>query len=95
MCALILIFFYLSTPLGRPEYVKIQFSKIPEEFITEYNLTRLVHKGWIYFEICHGCYGLPQSGMLTNKQLILILEKEGYYEARTTPGLWRHKCRPK
>ena len=27
--------FYLSTPLGRPEYVKIQLSKIPEEFIKE------------------------------------------------------------
>ena len=40
-------FFYLSTPLERPEYVKIQLSKIPEEFITEYNLTSLVHKGWI------------------------------------------------
>ena len=25
--------FYLGTPLGRPEYVKIQLSKIPEEFI--------------------------------------------------------------
>ena len=23
-------FFYLSTPLGRPEYVKIQLSKIPQ-----------------------------------------------------------------
>ena len=22
------------------------------------------------------------------------LEKEGYYESRTTPGLWRHKWRP-
>ena len=27
--------FYLSTPLGRPEYVKIQLSKIPEELIKE------------------------------------------------------------
>ena len=27
-------FFYLSTPLGRPEYVKIHLSKISEEFIT-------------------------------------------------------------
>ena len=42
-------FFYLSTPLGRPEYVKIQLSKIPQEFIAEYNLTSLMHKGWIYF----------------------------------------------
>ena len=22
------------------------------------------------------------------------LEKEGYYESHTTPGLWRHKWRP-
>ena len=32
--------------------------------------------------------------MLANKQLILRLEKEGYYEARTIPGLWRNKWRP-
>ena len=86
--------FYLRTPLGIPEYVKIQLSKIPQEFISEYNLTSLVHKRWIYFEIRHGCYGLPQSGMLENKQHRLRLEKEGYYEARTTLGLWIQKWRP-
>ena len=32
--------------------------------------------------------------MLANRQLRVRLEKEGYYEARTTPGLWRHKWRP-
>ena len=95
MCVLTLKFFDLSTPLGRPEYVKIQLSKFPEEFIKEYNLTTLVHKGWVYFEIRRGCYGLPQSGIMANKQLRLRLEKEGYYEARTTPGLWRQKWRPK
>ena len=46
--------FYLSTPLGRPEYVRIQLSKIPQEFIKEYNLTIFSHKGWVYFEICRG-----------------------------------------
>ena len=65
---------YLSTPLGIPEYAKIQLSKIPQEFTSEYNLDSLVHKVWIYFEILCGCYGLPQSAMLTNKQLILRLE---------------------
>ena len=53
-----------------------------------------MQKGWVYFEIRLRCYGLPQSGMLANKQLRLRLEKEVYYEARTTPGLWRHKWRP-
>ena len=74
--------------------MKIQLSKIPQEFITEYNLTSLMHEGWIYFKIRRGCYGLPQYGMLANKQLRLRLEKEGYYETITTPGLWRHKWIP-
>ena len=32
--------------------------------------------------------------MMENKQLRSRLEKEGYYESRTTLGLWRHKWRP-
>ena len=59
--------FYLSTHLGRPEDVNIQLSKIPEEFIKEYNLTTMEHQGWLYFEIRLGCYGLTQSGMLANR----------------------------
>ena len=51
--------FYLSIPLGRPEYVKIQLSKIPEEFITEYNLTSLVHKGWIFSKSVVGAMAYP------------------------------------
>ena len=66
-------FFKLSTPLDRPEYVKIQLSKIPQEFISEYNLNSLVHKGWIYFEIRRGCYSLPQYGILENKQIRMRL----------------------
>ena len=53
-----------------------------------------MHKCWVYFEILRGCYGLSQSEILSSKQLILRLKKEGYYEARITPGLWRHKWIP-
>ena len=53
-----------------------------------------MHKGWIYFGFRRDCYGLRQYVILANKQLRLRLEKEGYYEARTTLGLWRHKWRP-
>ena len=73
VCVFDIYFFNLSTPLGRPEYVKIQLSKIPQEFISEYNLNSLVQKGWTYFEIRCGCYGLPQSGILENKQLRMKL----------------------
>ena len=31
---------------------------------------------------------------MENKQLRMTLEKEGYYETRTTPGLWCHKWIP-
>jgi hypothetical protein len=51
------------------------------------------HNGWIYFEILRGCYGLPQAGILANDLLCGCLEKEGYYEAATTPGLWKHTWR--
>ena len=69
-------------------------SKIPQEFIDEYDLAIFSHKGWVYFEIRRGCYRLTQSVILENKQLRTRLEKEGYCEACTTPGLWRHKWRP-
>ena len=67
--------FYLSTPLGRPDYLKIQLSKISQEFIKEYNLNSSAHKVWVYFEIRCGCYGLPQYGILANKKLILSFGK--------------------
>ena len=77
-----------------PEYVHIKLSDIPQELIEEYNLTQLVQNRWICFEILRGCYGLPQSGRLANDLLRTCIEKAGYYEAATTPGLWRHKWLP-
>ena len=47
----------------------------------------------MYFDVIRGCYGLPQSGRLANDLLRTRLEKVGYYEAVTTPGLWSHKWR--
>ena len=43
--------FYLGTPLDRPEFVKIQLSVIPDEFVDEYNLITLAYNGWVYFKI--------------------------------------------
>ena len=60
---------YLNITLGRPEHVKIQLSKISQEFIEEYNLTIFAHKGLVYFEILFGCYGLPHPVILENKKL--------------------------
>ena len=54
----------------------------------------MVQNGWIYFEIVRGCYGLHYSGMLANNLLRTRLNKSGYFEATTTPGLWKHQWRP-
>ena len=80
--------------MERSEYVRIKLSDIPPEFNEEYNLTQSVRNGWIYFEILCGCYGLPQSGRLANELLCTRLEKAGYYEAATTPGICIHKWSP-
>ena len=39
-------------------------------------------------------YGLPQAGVLANKQLKKFLAPDGYYEVTHTPGLWRHETIP-
>lgn len=46
--------FYLDTPMERPEYVRIKFKDIPQEFVDEYKLENYIHNGWIYFEIGKG-----------------------------------------
>ena len=79
--------------MDQNEYVHIKLLDILQEFIEEYNLTKLVQNGWIYFEIICGCYGLPQSGRLVNDLLHTQLKKSGNYEAATTTGLWRYKWR--
>ena len=80
--------------MERYKYVRIKFSDIPQELIEEYDPSEASQNGWIYFEILRGCYDLPQSGRLETYLLRTRLEKAGYYEAVTTPGLWCHKWRP-
>ena len=75
------------------KYVRIKLLDIPQEFIEKYDLTKASQNGWIYFDILRSCYGLPKSGRLANYLLCTRLEKVGYYESATTPGLWSYKWR--
>ena len=85
--------FYINTPLDHYEYMRMHISEIPQEIIDEYNLLEKVNDGWIYFRIKKAIYGLKQAGLLSNKMLAKILNKEGYYQAKHTPGLWVHEKR--
>ena len=80
--------------MDRSEYAKINISNILPGFIEEYNLQTFAYNVWVYFEIIRGCYGLPQSGKLANNLLCTGFNKSGYFEAATTPGIWRHTWHP-
>ena len=91
--------FYLMTPLDRYEYMRMKIDLFPPELIELYNLAPKVKYdakgvGYVYMEIRRGMYGLPQSGILSNKLLKERLPQYGYYELPHTPGLFKHETRP-
>ena len=58
--------------------MRIPIKLIPQEFIYFYDLAPKVKNGYIYMEISRGMYGLPQSGILSNKLL------ENAYQSKYT-----------
>ena len=84
--------FYLNTRLTRPEYIRLKLADIPGKIIMEYKLKqKATADGSIYLEVTKGMYGLPQAGRLANKLLEKGLNKEGYYQSKLVPGLWKHE----
>ena len=67
---------------------------LPEHTIQQYNMRKHVKNGFVYFEIRKAIYGLPQAGILANKQLRKFLKPAEYYKVAHTPGLWQHISHP-
>ena len=86
--------FYLNTILARPEYMRISLKLIPQAIIDEYNLQAYEHKGYIYFQVDIGLYGLVQAGKLAYDQLLKRLTAADFYPAPHSPGLFLHTTRP-
>ncbi len=86
--------FYLTAPLDRFEYMKMPISLFPSWTCKQYNLDTYAKNGFVYLEMRHAVWGLPQAGILANKLLRKRLLPHGYYECTHTPGLWRHLTRP-
>ena len=70
--------FYLTTPMGRNEYLRIAVSLIPQNFMDAYDLHGKIKNGYVYCEIICCIYGLPQSGILANKLLKERLAENNY-----------------
>ena len=87
--------FYLNMPMDRYEYMRLKLADMPEDVIAHYNLTEMATPDrFIYCEIQKGMYGLPQAGIIAQQLLEQRLEKDGYRQSTTTPGLWTHDTRP-
>ena len=84
---------YLNSELPTPEYMRIPIHLIPQEVMDQYNLSGMIHNGYVYCEINRGLYGLPQAGKLAHDKLKKHLIKFDFYPCKATPGLWRHKTR--
>ena len=83
--------YYLGTPMDNYKYMFIPINQIPQEIIDHYKLHKIAHNGKVFVEICRSMYGLPQAGILAEKQLIHFLGSYSYSPVPHTPGLWRHQ----
>ena len=61
--------FYLRIPLDSYEYMKMPLDIFPQHIKDQYNLDEMQYKGYVWLEIRKAIYGLPQAGILANKQL--------------------------
>jgi len=85
--------FYLGTPLKRPEFIRIPLKFLPQRFLDEYELHSFIQKRSILFRIDKGMYGLPQAGLLAQRQLEELLAKHGYVQNKFVPCLYTHITR--
>jgi len=68
---------------------------MPEDVIAHYKLNKIATpEGYICCKIQKGIYGLPQARIIAQQLLEERLEKDGYRQSKTTPGLWQHDTRP-
>jgi hypothetical protein len=78
---------YLETPLDQYEYMQMPLKLYSDDIIDHYNLREKALNGYVYMEIQHGVYGLPQAGILAIKLLCQHLGRHGYFKVQHTPGL--------
>ena len=83
--------FYLTVALDYYEYMKMPLALFPEWIKKQYNLDTHAQDGFVFLEIRHAVWGLPQARILANK--LFPKATQTNYEYANTPGLWRHATR--
>ena len=86
--------FFLASPMKDPEFMRIPLKYLPPDIIKRYNLTPLLHHGYVYCKIKKGVYGLKQAAILAYNQLLSRLTSAGYRPILGSAGMFKHVTRP-
>jgi hypothetical protein len=94
-CTIDLNDFYLMTQMTPSEYMHVKIKDLLEEFVTMYNLAnKATSNGYVYIKIQKEMFCFPQAGILAQELLEQRLNKHGYCQSPSTPGLWQHNHQP-
>ena len=85
---------YLNNCMDRVEYIIIQISMIPQEFINEYDPKRKLHNRYIFLQVTKIMYGLQKAGQISHDALVKHLAHYGYQTSIKIPGLWINNSCP-
>ena len=86
--------FVLSSPMTKPEYMRIHSKYFFEDISRQYNIQqKIASDGFVYIKIKKGMYGLKQTAILAYQNLVKNMKPFGYFPCPSTTGLWRHKDR--
>ena len=84
---------FLTSPMTKPQYMKMRWDPIPDEVKLRCNIQSLRHGDYVYIKIKKGMYGLKEAAILAYNKLILHLTPRRYYPIEGTAGLWAHMTR--
>ena len=87
-------YFYLNNHMDREDYILIQISKIPQEFLNVYNIKDKFHIVYIFEQVTKLMYGLPQAGLIAHDALVQHLTPYGYHHSSKTAGKLTQKIQP-
>jgi hypothetical protein len=82
------------TKLEYFEYMTVPLALFPVWIIEQYDLKQHALNGKVHLELRRAVWGLPQAGIMADKQLWQKLAPLGYHECVNTPGLWYHDTHP-
>ena len=82
---------YLTAALEKAEYMTLALSLFPPSCRKQFGIDHLPEGSLTYWQIDKALYGMPQAGLLFQRELITHLSSNGYHMSKTTECLFVHE----